>query len=92
MIGCRTTAFRGKILSIDLYEKTKQRKNIKSKASVPSESQAAEVIDDTIGRKIVVRGVGNLFSHDVKAKFDSYGEIVDFVYNNKKGKAIITYK
>jgi hypothetical protein len=33
-----------------------------------------------------------LFSTEVKAAFEQFGEVQDFSYNNKKGKAIITYK
>ena len=31
-------------------------------------------------------------SDDVRSEFEKYGEITEFVWNNKKCKAIITYK
>lgn len=39
-----------------------------------------------------MRGVGNIFSKDVRAAFAKYGNITEFTYNNRKGKAIITYE
>jgi orotidine-5'-phosphate decarboxylase len=88
----RTRKFKDAILQIEVYENKKSHLT-GAKGSVVSEPIIDAPVEDTeSGRKIIVRGVGNAFSKDVRAQFEKYGKIVDYKYNISKGKAIITYE
>jgi hypothetical protein len=50
------------------------------------------IVDEGIGKKLIIRGVGNAFSKEVKRVYEQYGKLTEFTYNNRKGKAIVTYE
>jgi RNA recognition motif-containing protein len=93
IIGMRERPFKGKTLVIEVYE---NKKGHLAGGIMKAQSQQEPIVQpivpvDDSAKKIVVRGVANVFSDKVRKVYEKYGKIVDFTFNNHKGKAIITY-